>query len=122
MDRETVRDWVAGYERAWRAPGTEGLAALFAPDASYRMDPYREPVVGLPAIAKLWDREREPDEVFTLDSEVVAVDGDAAVVRTHVHYGAPHPQEWRELWVLRFDSSGRCTAFDEWPYAPPAAG
>jgi hypothetical protein len=34
-DRATVLRWLAGYEAAWRAPGTEALASLFAADASY---------------------------------------------------------------------------------------
>jgi hypothetical protein len=25
---------------------------------------------------------------------------------------------WRDLWVLRFDADGRCTAFEEWPFVP----
>jgi hypothetical protein len=30
-----VSRWLAGYEAAWRAPGTGGLAALFTEDAIY---------------------------------------------------------------------------------------
>ena len=37
------------------------------------------------AIRELWEAEREgPDEVFTRSLEVLAVDGDAAVVRAEV--------------------------------------
>jgi hypothetical protein len=28
---------------------------------------------------------------------------------------------WLDLWVLRFDDAGRCTAFEEWPFAPGQA-
>jgi hypothetical protein len=38
-DHAQVNRWLAGYESAWRAPGTEGLAALFTGDASYRQSP-----------------------------------------------------------------------------------
>ena len=82
MNREQVRDWVAAYERAWRAPGTSALAEIFTADASYRQGPYDEPVTGLAAIGGMWEAEREgPDEVFRMTSEVVAADGDTAVVR-----------------------------------------
>jgi uncharacterized protein (TIGR02246 family) len=121
MDRATVEQWVAGYERAWRAPGTDALADLFAPDATYLMSPWATPAVGRDAIAELWEAERVgPDEVFTLAGEVVAVDDDAgsAVVRLAVDYGDPVTSRWRDLWVLRFDGEGRCTAFEEWPFAP----
>jgi hypothetical protein len=49
-DRVRVSQWLAAYETAWRAAGTEGLAGIFTDDASYLQSPYEEPVVGLPAI------------------------------------------------------------------------
>jgi hypothetical protein len=67
----------------------------------------------------MWEAERDgPEEAFTMTSEVVAVDGDTAVVRVAVDYGQPEPRRWRDLWVARFDADGRCTAFEEWPFAP----
>ena len=117
VERASVADWVADYERIWRTPGTEGLAELFSADATYLPSPWARPVEGLPAIAEFWDREREgPDEPFTMAAEVVAVDGPTAVVRVSVEYGSGKP--WRDLWLLRFDESGRCAAFEEWPFAP----
>ena len=87
-DRAMVSQWVTDYEAAWRAPGTEGLAGIFTDDASYLRSPYEEPDVGLDAISRMWDRERDgPDEIFTLATEIVAVDGVTAVVRAEVRYG-----------------------------------
>ena len=117
-----VTQWVAAYEGAWRAPGTEALTEMFTPDAAYSQGPYEQPVGGLPAIAEMWERERSsPDEEFTMSSEVVAVDVDTAVVRVEVHYGLPTKQEFRDLWIIRFAADGRCRAFEEWPFAPDAA-
>jgi ketosteroid isomerase-like protein len=119
IDRESVRRWLAGYEAAWRAPGTDGLAALFASDAVYSQSPYEQPVTGLDAIKRMWEEEREgADEVFTMTADIVAVDDPAAVVRAEVHYGDPPVQEYRDLWVIRFADDGRCTWFEEWPYWP----
>lgn len=119
MDRDRVAAWVAAYERAWRTPGTAALADVFASDATYRQGPYEEPVVGLAAIARMWEDTREgPDEVFRMTSDVVAVDGDTAVVRVEVHYGDPVNQEYRDLWVVRLGGDGRCRAFEEWPFWP----
>ncbi|HEY8526801.1 MAG TPA: nuclear transport factor 2 family protein [Acidimicrobiales bacterium] len=119
MDRAAVEAWVAGYERAWRTAGTEPLAELFTPDVSYFMSPWREPVEGLDRLGPWWESEREgPDEPFTMTSEVVAVDGDTAVVRVAVEYHRDPPTRWRDLWVLRFDGEGRCRVFEEWPFAP----
>lgn len=118
MLRDAVTRWLAAYEAAWRTAGTEPLRALFTDDASYRMSPYEEPVVGLPAIVELWEAERDgPDEPFTMQHEIVAVDGDTAVVRVEVRYDQPSG-EFRDLWLIRFGADGRCVAFEEWPYAP----
>jgi ketosteroid isomerase-like protein len=118
-DRALVSRWLAGYEAAWRSPGTASLAALFTPDASYLQSPYELPVTGLDAIARMWEAEREgPHEVFTLATDLLAVDGPVAVVRAEVRYGEPLRQEYRDLWVIRLDDDGRCSWFEEWPYWP----
>lgn len=118
MDREDVVQWVAGYESAWRSPGTEPVRGLFTESASYRMSPWRPAVTGLPAIEELWEAERVgPDEDFVLTAEVVALDGDVAVVRAEVDYRVTG-NRWRDLWVLSFAPDGRCASFEEWPFAP----
>jgi ketosteroid isomerase-like protein len=123
MSRDGVAAWVAAYERAWRSAGTEALTELFTPDATYQQGPYDEPVTGLPALARMWEAERAgPAEVFRMTSEVVAVDGDTAVVRVEVWYGDPVLQEFRDLWVIRFAADGRCAAFEEWWFSPTRPG
>lgn len=119
VDRERVTYWVTLYEQAWRTPGMELLEDLFTDDATYRVTPYDDPVSGLEAIAVMWDGERDgPDEIFTMTSDVVAVEDDNAVVRVEVAYGDPVAQEYRDLWVIRFGSDGRCRSFEEWPFWP----
>jgi len=120
--RDRVARWIQIYEEQWRSPGTARLAELFTPDVTYSPSPWAEPVRGLVELARFWEAERDgPDEEFTMSSEVVAVDGDTAVVRVFVEYGAapvPARASWRDLWVLRFAAGGRCAAFEEWPFAP----
>ena len=41
-----------------------------------------------------------------------------AVVRVDVRYGDPVRQEYRDLWVMTFDSAGTCQSFEEWPFWP----
>ncbi|MBB4775972.1 nuclear transport factor 2 family protein [Actinomadura livida] len=119
MDRDAVGRWVAGYERAWRTSGTEPLAELFSPDVSYLPSPWAQPIVGLSRLGLWWDAERDgPDEPFTMTSEIVAVDGDRAVVRIEVEYLRDDLARWRDLWILRFDADGRCVHFEEWPFTP----
>ncbi len=115
--REAVESWLARYEAAWRTPGTQALAGVFAEDASYRMSPYEVPARGLAEIAVLWERERRgPDEEFELAHRTVAVEGEIAVVRVDVRYGTG--AEYRDLWVLRLGADGRCHEFEEWPFWP----
>lgn len=119
MEHEDVRTWVASYEKAWRSSGTTSLAGLFTEDASYVVSPWAPAVEGVGAIGELWEAERDgADEVFTMSSEVVALDGDTAVVRVEVDYAKTGSGLWRDLWVLRFDIDGRCSHFEEWPFAP----
>ena len=114
-----IAEWVAAYERAWRTAGTDQLAELFTPDATYQMTPFEDRHRGLGAIAELWEAEREGhDEVFTLRSEVVAVEGDTGVVRCEVAYGGPRRRIYRDLWIIRLDDDGRCFHFEEWPFWP----
>ncbi|MFU8876210.1 nuclear transport factor 2 family protein [Micromonospora sp. SL4-19] len=119
MDRKQVIGWVAAYEHAWRTQGTEVLATIFTAEASYLQGPYQRPIIGLPAIARMWEDERDgPGEVFQMTSEVVAVEGDTAVARVAVRYGDPVDQEYRDLWIMRFAEDGRCSSFEEWPFWP----
>lgn len=111
--------WVAGYERAWRSPGTEALRELFTEDARYLQSPFAEPAAGLAEIAALWEQERAgPDEAFEMAHEVVAVEGDVGVVRVEVEYRPPGGSRYRDLWVIRFAADGRCREFEEWPFWP----
>ena len=119
VERKQLKHWIAAYERAWRTPGTDTLADLFAPDATYSMGPFEPTERGLPAIATLWERERGgPDEPFRLKSEIVAVESDTGVARVEVWYDGPPPHRYKDLWIVRLDGSGRCTAFEEWPFWP----
>jgi hypothetical protein len=119
VERAAVQRWVEAYERAWRTAGTDELDRLFAAGATYQVSPWARPIEGLAAIRALWERERDSaDEAFTMTSDVVAVDGSTAVVRVAVAYGDPGGRRWRDLWILRFDTDGRCAAFEEWPFAP----
>jgi hypothetical protein len=122
VDRAQLADWVEGYERAWRAPGTEALDELFSPEASYSTAPFAEPHRGLEAIREMWEAERNAGEEFSIESEIVAVEGDTGVVRLQVDYEQPRRQTYRDLWVVRLDGDGRCSAFEEWPFWPEGSG
>ena len=119
VDRTELTGWIARYEALWRTPGTDRLGELFTADASYSMGPYEETQHGLDAIAALWEDERaSADEPFTMTSEVVAIEGDIGVCRVEVRYKDPPQREYKDLWIVRLDETGRCTHFEEWPFWP----
>jgi mannose-6-phosphate isomerase-like protein (cupin superfamily) len=119
MDAAGLLDWVDGYERAWRTPGTAALTDLFTDDATYRTTPYAEPVRGIDAIRTMWEAERVgPEEPFSMTREVVSVDDRAGVARVEVRYGDPVHQEYTDLWVVRLAADGRAESFEEWPFWP----
>lgn len=121
MDRKRVERWLAGYERAWRTAGTDGLGELFTPDVEYVPSPWAEPLGGLLELGAHWESERDgPDEEFAMKSDVLAVEMETAVVRVDVEYGSSG-RAWRNLWVLAFSTGGRCSRFEEWPFAPGQA-
>jgi ketosteroid isomerase-like protein len=120
VDRPQVEAWIARYVELWQTAGTDGLADLFAKNASYSTGPYERPHIGLEAIARMWEAERHShDERFEMRSEIIAVEGDTGVIRVEVRYGRPREQEYRDLWIVRLDGDGRCVHFEEWPYWPP---
>jgi ketosteroid isomerase-like protein len=116
MDRDGVMQWVAEYERAWRAGDLAGVERLFTEDARYLVSPYAEPRTGHGEIQDFW-----ADDVgrrFTVTAEPVAVEGRDAVVRVEVRYETPAVQEYRDLWLLRFADDGRVEHFEEWAFWP----
>jgi ketosteroid isomerase-like protein len=114
--------WISAYEAAWRTEDTATLRELFTADATYQAAPFDEPLVGLDAIAHFWEDQREgPDEIFTLNFEIVAAQRATAVARLEVVYGAPPTRTYRDLWIITLTDDGRCSAFEEWPFHPGQA-
>lgn len=120
MDRDSFGAWIDLYERAWRSEESDLLTDLFTPDATYKTAPYEKPFRGLAVITKMWEDERDsPDEVFEMNYDVVAVENDVGVAVVEIFYGDPVTKEYRDIWIVRFDED-RCSAFEEWPFWPPA--
>lgn len=116
MDRERVQAWLDAYVRWWLVSDPVGVPVLFTPDARYLRSPYAEPLVGHAALTDFWVADRHA--TFTVATDVVAVDGQVAVARLQVDYERPQPQQYRDLWVLRFAEDGRVSRFEEWAYFP----
>jgi SnoaL-like protein len=118
MQRSDLEQWMKRYEHAWRTTGTDVLAELFTADVRYRPDPWAPAISGLDALRTFWEAERSgPDEDVNFAAQVVAVDGDVGVARAEVAYDLG--TRWRNLWIVQLTADGQCSAFEEWPFAPP---
>ena len=116
MDRDRVRAWVQGYIDGWRNEDKSAVKRLFTEDVRYRTGPYEESLVGHPPLEEFW--LDDAGRTFTAKPELVAVDGQRAVVFVEVAYGDPVEQEYRDLWLLRFADDGRVDDYEEWAYWP----
>ena len=118
VERVDLERWMEAYERAWRAPGTDAAAALFADDAAYLMHPFAEPVEGSRRSAASGTpsaRRASASQWRGGSSRWRATWGSC---RLEVRYTAPEDELFRDLWIVRLGADGRCVAFEEWPFAP----
>jgi uncharacterized protein (TIGR02246 family) len=110
-DQQRVRGWIEAYIVAWNSNDPDDIAALFTEDAEYWTDPWGEPWTGRDAIVKEWLRRRDKPGETSFTWHLVVVTDDVAVVQGVTTYpGAVYSN----LWVIRFDRSGRCREYTEW--------
>jgi hypothetical protein len=63
----------------------------------------------------MWDEDREgPVELFSLPTEILAVEGATAVVRAEVRYETRFARGYRDLWIMHMRDDGRCSWFEQW--------
>src|SRR5262245_14750274 len=118
MDRARFEKWLADYLDAWSSYDEKAIAALFSEDAVYHHGPSVEPVRGGAAIVADWTRERDPPGSWRADMRVAAFDGNVGVAEGWIFYlgadGTSVTAEWWDVFVCRFDGTGRCRDFRQW--------
>lgn len=126
--RDAARRWAETWRTAWEALDPERIVALYAPDATFSTEPFREPHRGTEGVRAYVERvfgEEESPRVWT--SEPI-VDGD----RASISWWAALREDREEVTlagtsVLRFDADGLVVAqWDAWNSAsqrrdPPAS-
>ena len=115
-----MTQWLARYVGAWRTSDADAIGALFSEDATYRYHPWdegEEVLHGRPAIIASWLEEPDPVESWAADYRAWAVDGERAVAVGTTRYlaadGTTVEREYDNVFLLRFDSDGRCSEFTE---------
>jgi uncharacterized protein (TIGR02246 family) len=114
IDRDSVRRWVDGYLRAWTTNDPDDVAALFTEDARYFTLPTRPATEGREAIVNDWLERADEPGGWTARLDLIAVDGEVAVVQGEVDYASTDEDDYVNLWVIKFGDDGRCTEFTEW--------
>jgi ketosteroid isomerase-like protein len=116
----TVESWLARYERAWEARDAGLAADLFSENASYTEMPLAPPMVGRAAIRDYWTTVTADQREIEFESQVLAVDGNTGVAHWHAEFKLESSGARVTLdgvFVLTFDSSGRCESLREWWHA-----
>ena len=122
IDREGLQRWLDRYVLAWRANDAEPIRALFAENATYRYHPLDEkPLRGVDAIVESWlDDPDQPDD-WQAEYRALAVDRDIGIAEGWTRYRErdDSPEKlYANLFVIRFDDTGRCRDFTEWYMEP----
>ena len=105
---------MAGYQAAWTSNDEEDIRALFTADARYETRPHdQDPWLGQDGIVAGWLAARDEPADWTFSWELLGADGDTAFVQGTTTYAGGRPT-YDNLWVIRFDASGRARSFTEW--------
>lgn len=109
---EAVTLWVDAYRRAWESNEPDDIRALFTEDAEYFTEPFAEPWRGHDQIVKEWLGARDEPGETAFEWQIVAVEGDTAVIRAITPYVGK--ATYHNVWVMKFAADGRATSFTEW--------
>ena len=123
MTRTDFESWLDGYRQAWRTDDPEQIRALFTEGATYAPSPFSEPWRGREAIVAKWIERGDAQGKWQFESELLAVDGETAVVCGLTTYPAhdEEPEEvYSNVWVIRLAPAGRARSFAEWWVQRPA--
>ena len=113
MDSSTVTAWVDRYVRAWNSNDPAEIGALFSEEARYYTGPFDAPWTGRDTIVRKWLARQDAPGSTSFRYEVLAVTDEAGIIRGWTQYHQP-AREFSNVWLVRFDASGRCQEFTEW--------
>lgn len=121
MDRAGVERWIQDYRRAWKSDARADIESLFTEEATY--SPYPWPREnrhwrGRDKIVEKWIGRGDSKIGWRFDHEILAVEGDTAVIEGWTSYDRGEGEAWEEayanVWLVRFADDGRAREFVEW--------
>jgi ketosteroid isomerase-like protein len=114
--------WLAGYERAWESRDAARAAELFTPNASYHEMPFEAAKAGQAGIREYWSSVTADQRDIDFKSQVIAVNGQTGVAHWSATFTVASTGARMELdgmFVLTFDTNGRCSELREWWHLRP---
>jgi uncharacterized protein (TIGR02246 family) len=121
MDRAGVERWIEQYRQAWKSDDPDEIAALFTEDATYSPYPWpreRNRWEGRDTIVAKWIGHGDSKIGWRFEHEVLAVEGDTAVIEGWTAYdrgeGDPWAEAYANVWLVRFADDGCAREFREW--------
>jgi hypothetical protein len=119
LTRDEVRRWLEDYVQAWHSYDPEQIGDLFSEGAEYRYHPWDDPPLsGREAIVANWLENRDAAGTYEGRYDAFAVEGDRAVAVGISRYWTDEGHSkldrvYHNVFLLRFDSEGRCSSFTE---------
>ena len=102
------------YQAAWASNSPDDIRSLFTADARYETRPHDPDAwQGHAGITEGWLDARDEPRAWTFSWELLGTDGDTAFVQGVTTYLEGRPT-YDNLWVVRFNGSGRARSFTEW--------
>ena len=114
-----IATWMDNYQAAWSSNDPEHIRALFTENARYETRPHDPDAwTGRDVIVDGWLAARDEPQDWTFSWDLLGTDGPTAFVQGVTVYAGDQPS-YDNLWVVRFDGSGRAASFTEWFMARP---
>lgn len=122
IDHNSVNQWLHDYVSAWKSYDADAIRALFSENAGYRFNPFDEPVRGREEIVANWLENRDTPNTYDATYTAIAVDGLTAVAQGRTLYYKANTKtvqrQFDNIFVLQFDTEGKCADFCEWYMQP----
>ena len=108
--------WLERYAQACRANSADMARDLFAEDAVYVGEPFRQTWEGREDILSHWEEEPASLEGFECTIEAVAYDEQsrAGAARWWASYPRYETKEFKSAILAWFDDAGRCIRYEEY--------
>ena len=119
VTRATAQKWLDAYVTAWKTYDQRAIADLWSDTAVWHY-PFQTRASGREEIVAEWMSECDAfaGESFDAKYYPVVIEGDRVVTHGRTVFYEPNSDRvvtaYDNIWLLRFDESGRCAEFHEW--------